>query len=82
MPYDKIASSIPDLCERCKKMQVLYVMQQWEGMMQQMEKSFNKMSKDEYVNTWSVLKSDMFKLKMDLFGKKEKNFVMQEHGAY
>lgn len=40
------------------------------------------MSKDEYVNTWSVLKSDMFKLKMDLFGKKEKNFVMQEHGAY
>ena len=32
------------------------------------------MSKDEYVNTWSVLKSDMFKLKMDLFGKKRKEF--------
>ena len=51
--------------------------------MQQMEKNLlTKMSKDEYVNTWSVLKSDMFKLKMDLFGKKEKNFVMREHGAY
>ena len=75
MPYDKIASSIPDLCERCKK-NAGAVCHATVGRDDATngKNLLTKMSKDEYVNTWSVLKSDMFKLKMDLFGKKRKEF--------
>lgn len=75
MPHDEIIDEIPKICESCKK----NVGALCHATVGRDDTDINKglltsLPKEEYTKTWSVLKSPMFDLKMDLYGQKRKEF--------
>ena len=75
MPHDEIAGRIDDICARCEN-NAGAVCHATVGRITKRRDIpiLTNMSKEDYVKTWSRLDSTMFRLKMDLFGVKRKEF--------
>ncbi len=75
MPYDDLIEDIDDIKAICmKKVGALCQVTVGRADYLPSRTVLTKMSRDEYVRTWSQFDSPMFKLKMDLVDKKRKEF--------
>lgn len=75
MPYDKITENIDDICNRCEKNAGAIchaTVGRDDG--RTGKDLLTSMSKEKYIETWNRLDSTMFRLKMQLFGVKRKEF--------
>lgn len=75
MPYDKISNDISDICARCNENAGAVchaTVGRNDG--KSGKDILTSLSKEDYERKWGVLNSTMFKLKMELFGKKRKEF--------
>lgn len=75
MPNDEIANDINLICKECEGK----IGAQCHATVGRNDKKNSKellttMTREEYISTWSKLKSQMFELKMKLFGVKRKEF--------
>lgn len=75
MPYDELNNCVEDIIEQCEH----HVGAPCHATVGRDDSDKNKklltnLSREEYVKKWSKLDSQMFKLKMDLFGVKRKEF--------
>lgn len=75
MPYDDIANDIDSLTKQCRE-NVGAVCHATVGRndKQNSKGLLTEMAKEDYVDTWSVLQSTMFNLKMKLYGVRRKEF--------
>ncbi|MGN0351070.1 MAG: radical SAM protein [Roseburia sp.] len=75
MPYDEIAQDIDDIISICEKevgaaCQITVGRNDLTGS----KELLTNMSRDDYEKTWKIFDSNMFKFKLDIFGKKIKEF--------
>lgn len=75
MPYDELNNCVEDIIEQCEN----HVGAPCHATVGRDDSDKNKglltnLSREEYVEKWNQLDSQMFKLKMDLFGVKRKEF--------
>ena len=75
MPHDEIINEIPNICNRCKDNcgAVCHATVGRDDASKN-KKILTNLSRDEYEKVWSALDSDMFRLKMKLYGKKRREF--------
>ena len=75
MPHDEIVEEINTICDHCKTNVGALCHLTVGRRDSKLDKSIlTNMSRKDYVKTWSVFNSQMFKLKMKLFGVKRKEF--------
>lgn len=75
MPNDKLVNHIDDACSQCMNhVGALCHATVGRDDSKNGKELLTSMSKEDYVKTWSKLDSTMFKLKMELFGVKRKEF--------